>query len=449
MILIPTSERLRPLKKRQSTEVATPPEPQQLASTQAKLVLPKALRRMTDFDFSKDTPEQLRKDLLAHFGSLGLTNLTEQVGKDGVVRPDQHALDKDGIRKAHQAQRAAYLANEAKMSGRYWPKVISRFADGDKLCPEKIKPVLVPVESGTFENELFRFATTLWSVPVSRGFGRRMRYLVMDEYHDKLIGIFALGDPVFNLRARDQLIGWGQAERRARLVDIMDGYVIGSMPPYSALLGGKLVTSLLGSKEVSDDFKAKYGQTTGIISKTEKGARLALITVTSALGKSSIYNRLHLKDPNSGDTLVRLDSIGMTDGYGHFHLSDLLFARMRYMLIQQKHPYATKHKFGDGPNWRMRTIRVALSALGLSPNLVRHGISREVFAMPLVQNYKNVLLHGKQIYGSQRPTVDDIGTAALERWVLPRAQSRPEYRRVRREDYLAEQLAFSPTLRLL
>jgi hypothetical protein len=270
----------------------------------------------------------------------------------------------------------------------------------------------------------------------------------MDAYHDKLMGIFALGDPVFNLRARDQLIGWGQAERRERLVDIMDGYVIGSMPPYSALLGGKVVTSLLASAEIGNDFKAKYGTTTGIISKAEKKARLTMITVTSALGKSSIYNRLHLRDPNSGDTLVKLSSIGMTDGYGHFHLSELLFARMRYLLLQQGHGYATEHQFGDGPNWRMRTIRVALSALGLSPNLVRHGISREVFAMPLVQNYKNVLLHGKNIYGSQRPTVDEISAAALERWILPRARSRPEYRAISKEQYLAEQMALRPTLPL-
>ena len=53
------------------------------------------------------------------------------------------------------------------------------------------------------EGDLFRAATLLWSVPVSRGYGRRMRYLVMDESNNKLIGLFALGDPVFNLKSRD------------------------------------------------------------------------------------------------------------------------------------------------------------------------------------------------------------------------------------------------------
>lgn len=391
-----------------------------------------------------DTPDQLRADLLAHFSTLGLTNLTGDVGRDGLVRPKSLLLDKDGIRTAHRLQRNGNFSREMTEVSRHSAALLSYFADGDQLDPARIQPVLVPVHSGTRENVLFRLATTLWSVPVSRGFGRRMRYLVMDAYHDKLIGIFALGDPVFNLRARDELVGWDHEARRDRLVGVMDGYVIGSMPPYSALLGGKLVTSLIGSREVSEDFRAKYGQTTGIISQTRKEARLALVTVTSALGRSSIYNRLHLRDPNTNDTLVKLDSIGMTDGYGHFHLSEELFARMRLMLLNLNHPYALKHQFGDGPNWRMRLIRVALSHLGLSPNLIRHGISREVFAMPLIKNYKSVLKDDKWAWGTKRPTVATISEAALHRWTLPRAASRPDYRMIRRDDYLAEQLAHLP-----
>lgn len=41
-----------------------------------------------------------------------------------------------------------------------------------------------------------------------------MRFLVWDEHHEKLIGIFALGDAVFNLRSRDELIGWTQDRKK-------------------------------------------------------------------------------------------------------------------------------------------------------------------------------------------------------------------------------------------
>jgi len=38
---------------------------------------------------------------------------------------------------------------------------------------------------------------------VSRGYGRQ-RFLIWDQSNEKLIGLIALGDPVFNLRVRDQ-----------------------------------------------------------------------------------------------------------------------------------------------------------------------------------------------------------------------------------------------------
>jgi Domain of unknown function (DUF4338) len=60
------------------------------------------------------------------------------------------------------------------------------------------------------------------------------------------------------------------------------------------ILGGKLVASLIRTKEVRDDFAHKYGNTRGIISGKKKKAQLALITTSSSLGRSSVYNRLKL-----------------------------------------------------------------------------------------------------------------------------------------------------------
>ena len=124
-------------------------------------------------------------------------------------------------------------------------KLIGCFASGDDIDPNKISPVLERVSAGTREGDLFRLASLTWSVPVSNGFGRRLRYLVWDEYNDKLMGLIAIGDPVFNLSARDKLIGWNSHDRSARLVNIMDAYVLGSLPPYNQLLGGKLIACLL------------------------------------------------------------------------------------------------------------------------------------------------------------------------------------------------------------
>jgi hypothetical protein len=88
------------------------------------------------------------------------------------------------------------------------PDLLQYFASGTDIDPSLISPVLKRISSDTWESDLFRLASLTWSVPVSNGFGRRIRYLVWDEHNDKLIGLIAIGDPVFNLSVRDNLIGW-------------------------------------------------------------------------------------------------------------------------------------------------------------------------------------------------------------------------------------------------
>ena len=75
----------------------------------------------------------------------------------------------------------------------------------------------------------------------------------------------------------------------------MDAYVVGAVPPYSQLIGGKLVAALMASTEVKQVYERKYmGQQT-VIRKKKNRSRLVLLTTTSALGRSSIYNRLLLQ----------------------------------------------------------------------------------------------------------------------------------------------------------
>jgi hypothetical protein len=88
------------------------------------------------------------------------------------------------------------------------------FASGKDVNPEKISPVLERVSSDTWQGDLFRLAALSWSVPVSNGFGRRLRYLVWDESNGKLMGLIAIGDPVLNLGVRDKFIGWDRGMRR-------------------------------------------------------------------------------------------------------------------------------------------------------------------------------------------------------------------------------------------
>lgn len=329
---------------------------------------------------------------------------------------------KEVIRSLHSSQRSDRLAKNKQFIKERSADLFKHFATGREVDPSKISPVLQRVRSNTVESDLFRLAALTWSVPVSNGFGRRIRYLVWDKHNEKLIGLIAIGDPVFNLSVRDTLIGWDSDARGERLVNVMDAYVLGAVAPYNALLGGKLVACLVRSREVYDDFQQAYGNTTGIISGKEKKARLLAVMTSSSLGRSSIYNRLKLNG------VQYFQPIGYTSGWGHFHVPDKLFADLRDYLRDIKHPYADLNRFGQGPNWRLRTTRAALEAVGFKDDLLKHGIRREVFLCEFAENAIRMLRTGKG-----RPSLTTLATAeevaglALERWVLPRAHRRPEF----------------------
>jgi hypothetical protein len=325
-------------------------------------------------------------------------------------------VGKDVIRKVHRSQRSERLASSRLFLERVLPRTLPHFASGEELDPHAITLRLKPVRTGTLEADIFRVATLTWSVPVSAGFGRRMRYLVWDEGHSRLAGIIALGDPVYNLTVRDDLIDWTVHDRAQRLVGVLDAYVLGAVPPYNLLLGGKAVTCLIRSREIFDDFRRAYGDTVGVISGKAKGANLVAVTTTSSMGRSSVYNRLRLQGTDY------FERIGFTRGWGHFHITDALFEQMRLFLRERNHAYADKHKFGEGPNWRLRTIRAALGALNFNENILRHGIKREVFISKLAANAFEVLRTGEEAPDiSGLRTVEEISDLARARWIVPRA----------------------------
>jgi Domain of unknown function (DUF4338) len=371
------------------------------------------------------TPEaKLKRKIRAHFTRLGFAK-----GNDGTL--ERSETGKESVRLLHRVQRDERIQASAHLLTEFLPDALSNFADGSEIDPSRICLSLRRVSADTFESDLFRVASLTWSVPVSNGYGRRLRYLVWDEEHNRLAGIFALGDPVFNLSVRDNLIGWTASDRSSRLVNILDAYVLGAVPPYNMLLGGKAIACLVRSRDVYDDFLRTYGATTGIISGEEKKARLLAVTTSSSMGRSSLYNRLKL------DGVNYFDSIGYTVGWGHFHITDDLFAQMREYLRLSKHPYADQHRFGQGPNWRLRTIRAALGQLGINESVLKHGIQREVFFCPLAQNATKILATGKGRPDiSTLKTAEEISELARIRWMEPRAGRRDEYLQWRREDIL-------------
>ena len=358
----------------------------------------------------------LKRKLRQHLRSLGFSKSS---GGELTIK----GQGKDVVRALHRVQREDRLKNNREFISKKAPALLKYFATGTDVDPQKISPVIERISSRTKYGDLFRLASLTWSVPVSNGFGRRLRYLVWDENNGKLMGLIAIGDPVFNLAVRDNLIGWTSQERTERLVNLMDAYVLGAIPPYNALLGGKLIACLLRSRDIYDDFATAYGDTKGIISGKGKQARLLCVTTSSSMGRSSVYNRLKL------DGVKYMDSIGYTGGWGHFHIPDQLFVELRDYLRTRDHTYADQHSYGQGPNWRLRTTKAALSALGFRENMLRHGVRREVFVSKLAENAMDILRtgHGEPDTSSLL-SAQEIAQLGIERWMKPRALRRPEYR---------------------
>lgn len=368
------------------------------------------------------TEDNLKRRIRAHLKSLGFTR-----SPDGSLCPPDSS--KDTYRHLHRKQRKAKLDRSETWFDSGLEKLKSYFASGAEIDPTKIVAELEEVPPGKkndWRGTLFRLASLTWSVPVSAGYGRRMRFLVWDRAHNKLMGIIALGDPVFNMTARDSHIGWNAKQRGKHLVNVMDAYVLGAVPPYNQLLCGKLVACLVRTKEVAAAFERKYGGTRGIISKKKKHARLVVVTTTSALGRSSLYNRLRLQETHY------LKSIGFTAGWGHFQIHDKLFSDLRKFLARKRGKYAKRakaHQFGQGPNYRIRVVRLALEAIGMNPDILRHNLRREVFLCTLARNAFDVLKGAvAEPDFSDLLSVSQVSDVARTRWIIPRALSRPEFR---------------------
>src|SRR6266571_2761800 len=102
----------------------------------------------------------------------------------GTISPPLN-LSKDRIRELHKtAVRHKLSAARAAL----WPledDLLGSLASGSDVDPHSIRPRLVEVYRESDEELLFRYCALHWSIPVSSGYGRRLRFLVLDNQNNK------------------------------------------------------------------------------------------------------------------------------------------------------------------------------------------------------------------------------------------------------------------------
>ncbi len=359
-----------------------------------------------------------------------LQSLEQQGFKVGLDRISPPEGGKDEIRCLHSLAVNHKRQRAEQSLRRYESELLSLVASGDEVVPERIDPRLEVVRPDSIESRFFRYASLHWSIPVSPGYGRRLRYVAYDDSNGKVIGLFGLGDPVYNLGARDKWIGWDAEARAQRLRNVMDLYVLGAIPPYSQLLCGKLLALLATSAEVQREFRRKYRGSVSKIARKPFDGRLALLTTTSALGRSSLYNRLR----HSGRKVF--ERLGYTIGTGEFHLSDGVYKDLRQLAVDNSEATAKHRDWGSGFRNKREIVRKSLSLLGLPSSYTMHGVKREVFAAPLAENAHR-FLRGENIEMRGRHAVPagELFAGFRERWLLPRSERRTEYRKYESSEY--------------
>lgn len=337
---------------------------------------------------------------------------------------------KDSLRQAHTlaVQADIHRAKSALQSGE--EQLLSFIANGSDIHVDSIRPVLFPVTKDNVYSRLFRYASLHWSIPISNGYGRRLRFLIFDESNNKLMGLLGLSDPVFSVRARDEWIGWTFGDRRERLYHVMEAYVLGAVPPYSQLLLGKFLAMLATSREVREAFVAKYEGKVSVIRQREYPPDLALVTTTSALGRSSIYNRLKYKQQPI------MQSVGYTTGWGTFHFSNGIYEKiLNYAYANVKGTAKAKNWGGGEFRNRQEVVRKTIKLLGYPEEWMMHQVQREIFVAPLASNAREYLCGQSNQLSFVDHTMNDFFEFFKLRWLLPRAERMPEYQNFQRESW--------------
>lgn len=215
---------------------------------------------------------------------------------------------------------------------------------------------------------------------------------------------------------------------------IMDITTCGALPPYSDLLGGKLVALLMASPQVVADYQRRYEAAPSEIASRMKGeevvrpAKLALLGTTSLYHVgSSQYNRLRAPLPGGE---LRYEKVGRTRGFGSVHLSKRTYRTLQELLKSHPGLGPESSAFAAGVNYKMRSIEAGLHHLGIG-KLMKHENPRLVYLVPLASNWREYL-SGVDTEPAYPFDVEDpeLETRRLvqfwkDRWFKPRAM-RPD-----------------------
>lgn len=223
-------------------------------------------------------------------------------------------------------------------------------------------------------------------------------------------------------------------------IAVADISVCGAVPPYNAILGGKLVSMLATGAETVAEYQRRYANAESEIASAMAGraimrpATLVLLGTTSLYGVgSSQYNRIKIPcGPLGGQDseCVTFEELGHSLGVGTSQYSEETVAALVNLVQQSKEGQRVNSIFGEGISPKLRKVRQGLDLLGFpSDMLTRHYRQRVVYGVSLIRNLRAYLLamapRPHYLLPQRSPVEVTSGIAAWwrERWLRGRIQN--------------------------
>ena len=224
--------------------------------------------------------------------------------------------------------------------------------------------------------------------------------------------------------------------------EIADLTVCGAVPPYNAILGGKLVAMLATSPEVVLEYRRRYQSLPSIIASSMAGraivrpANLVFIGTTSLYGeRPNQYDRTsypcEIVGGPKGETVryryLTSPERRRTSGVGTFQFGRDTKAAIEKFVSSMTNGRRVNNVFGEGTSPKLRSLRDGLNALGISSDeMLEHGMEKVVYGAPLVSNTARYLLRLDEtpsyLFSLEEPQASTAKIAEhwFERWASTR-----------------------------
>lgn len=216
--------------------------------------------------------------------------------------------------------------------------------------------------------------------------GRNQKYFVKDKITNKYLGVICMGSDVVSIKVRDAFLGWTKENKLddAKLQHTAIGTsIIATQPLGFNFLGGKLVSALVTSSTIRNNWKEAYNQT------------LAGITTTALYGVHSQYNGIpHWK------------TLGETAGQINLKPDDSIYLVWNQWL-KENHP-EEHHKAVNATGPKNNIINRIFKHLGMKAKDYQHGFKRGVYFADIYEN-------GKEFF---RSNIDEKDLIMKEKYQL-------------------------------